>query len=232
MKFDLTFLVQDDAKDTRPSKKNNDTMKEMSLFDLTLPTLRQSVGSSSHSSTTSSLHLPPPPAPSSESASAGSYRSASIPLPESHIERTHSELQLCLDEAAAEQREILMFYRVVNGIRDRQQKLMADLPLPPNTATTTRRSLVRNRSTSFPSIVPQDDYNVADNHHDYHHHYEQRTTHSSFPVSSSEAAGEWSIGGYYGEAPQQGNVAAQGSPSPFEDASSPTEDQGIFDMEL
>jgi len=45
-----------------------------------------------------------------------------IPLPSSHILRTQSELQLCEDMVEAEWRELRMFYRVVNGIRSRQQR--------------------------------------------------------------------------------------------------------------
>jgi hypothetical protein len=46
--------------------------------------------------------------------------SRSIPLPDSHIIRTHSEQQLIEDVAVAEGQELCMFYRVVSGIRERQ----------------------------------------------------------------------------------------------------------------
>lgn len=54
--------------------------------------------------------------------SMGTTRSTSIPLPSSHVPRTQSELQLSIDEEAAEQRDARMFYRLVNGIRERQQQ--------------------------------------------------------------------------------------------------------------
>ena len=54
---------------------------------------------------------------------APSPPSASIPLPASHVTRTQSEVQLALDQEAAEHRETLMFYRLVNGIRARQQRI-------------------------------------------------------------------------------------------------------------
>ena len=54
--------------------------------------------------------------------SMGTTRSTSIPLPASHVPKTKSELQLCIDEEAAEQRDARMFYRLVNGIRERQQQ--------------------------------------------------------------------------------------------------------------
>lgn len=48
--------------------------------------------------------------------------SHTIPLPSSHIPRTQSELQLCDDMAAAEWRDLCMFHRVVNGIRDKHRR--------------------------------------------------------------------------------------------------------------
>lgn len=49
------------------------------------------------------------------------HRSSSIPLPSSHVARTQSEVQLSADQAAAEQRDNHMFYRLINGLRVRQQ---------------------------------------------------------------------------------------------------------------
>lgn len=56
--------------------------------------------------------------PSSDGTS--STRSSSIPLPISHIARTQSEVQLAANLVEAEQRDVHMFYRLVNGIRERQ----------------------------------------------------------------------------------------------------------------
>jgi hypothetical protein len=50
------------------------------------------------------------------------HRSNTIPMPDSHVPRTHSEVQLHEDTAAAEWRDLCMFYRVVNGIRERQSR--------------------------------------------------------------------------------------------------------------
>jgi hypothetical protein len=47
-------------------------------------------------------------------------RSKTIPMPTYHVPRTKSEVQLHEDMAAAEWRDLCMFYRVVNGIRERQ----------------------------------------------------------------------------------------------------------------
>mmetsp|Transcript_25987 Transcript_25987/g.71289 ORF Transcript_25987/g.71289 Transcript_25987/m.71289 type:complete len:240 (+) Transcript_25987:76-795(+) len=53
-------------------------------------------------------------------------RSQNIPLPTSHMHRTQSEVQLCEDMETAEQRDLNMFYRLVNGIRDRQMNLIRE----------------------------------------------------------------------------------------------------------
>jgi hypothetical protein len=47
-------------------------------------------------------------------------RSTSIPFPSTHVARTQSELQLCLNQEDAEHRDVAMFYRLVSGIRERQ----------------------------------------------------------------------------------------------------------------
>jgi len=53
-------------------------------------------------------------------------RSQHIPLPLSHMHRTQSEVQLCEDMETAEQRDLNMFYRLVNGIRERQMNLVRE----------------------------------------------------------------------------------------------------------
>jgi len=53
-------------------------------------------------------------------------RSQNIPLPLSHTHRTQSEIQLCEDMETAEQRDLNMFYRLVNGIRERQINLVRE----------------------------------------------------------------------------------------------------------
>lgn len=55
------------------------------------------------------------------SQSASSSYTQAIPLPDSHIHRTESELQLSEDMAIAEYRDQCMFDRLVNGIRRKQQ---------------------------------------------------------------------------------------------------------------
>lgn len=53
-------------------------------------------------------------------------RSKNIPLPLSHKHRTESEMQLSEDMETAEQRDLNMFYRLVNGIRERQMTLVRE----------------------------------------------------------------------------------------------------------
>lgn len=53
-------------------------------------------------------------------------RSNNIPLPLSHKHRTQSEVQLSEDMETAEQRDLNMFYRLVNGIRERQMTLVRE----------------------------------------------------------------------------------------------------------
>lgn len=55
-----------------------------------------------------------------------SPRSNNIPLPLWHKHRTQSEIQLCEDMETAEQRDFNMFYRLVNGIRERQMNLVRE----------------------------------------------------------------------------------------------------------
>lgn len=50
-------------------------------------------------------------------------RSPRIPFPSYHVHRTRSEIDLCHDKERANERELIMFHRLVNGIRERQQKL-------------------------------------------------------------------------------------------------------------
>ena len=56
----------------------------------------------------------------SDRAQEAQRRSQTIPMPRSHVPRTKSEVQLHEDTAAAEWRDLCMFYRVVHGIRERQ----------------------------------------------------------------------------------------------------------------
>lgn len=54
-------------------------------------------------------------------ATESSGASTPIPLPPTHVRRTESEVRLSDDQALAEEREIHMFYRLLHGIRRRQE---------------------------------------------------------------------------------------------------------------
>jgi hypothetical protein len=89
-----------------------------------MTTLKPSSGNSDNGS--------PATTNSKNNQTSTSRKSKSIPLPRSHVHRTQSEVQLCEDMETAERRDLNMFYRLVNGIRERQTKLLAmnDLPNP------------------------------------------------------------------------------------------------------
>lgn len=62
-------------------------------------------------------------------------RSQKIPLPDTHVHRTRSELQLCEDMETADQRDLNMYYRLVNGIRERRSnRCVAQAVVSPATA--------------------------------------------------------------------------------------------------
>lgn len=53
----------------------------------------------------------------------GRSPSPRIPFPNHHVHRSQSEMDLCHDKQRADQRELILFHRLVNGIRERQKKL-------------------------------------------------------------------------------------------------------------
>ena len=69
-------------------------------------------------------HRTPPPPPPTE---AKQLKSQSIPISGAH--RTASEVQLCEDEALADYRDYVVFSRIVNHHRQRQQQYSKNLQL-------------------------------------------------------------------------------------------------------
>lgn len=65
---------------------------------------------------------PLPPQQCQRTNSISSSHSRTIQFPSSHVTRTQSELQLSEDMAAAEWKDLCMFYRVVGGIRKQQEQ--------------------------------------------------------------------------------------------------------------
>jgi hypothetical protein len=154
--------------------------------------------------------------------------SASIPLPSTHVARTQSELQLYVDEGVAEQRDTNMFYRLVNGIRERQyspSRDMMDMGI----------SMDDNISSSERSIAGIYQTRLA-SHLEVNEH-----AHCSFdPVETtpkwqmlhregSTASDEWSISGFdtsSQEQPKTADNVTLHSEKDYED------DEGLFSFEL
>lgn len=164
---------------------------------------------------------------------AGTPRSSSIPLPRSHVARTDSEVQLSSDQAAAEQREIDMFYRLVQGIRNRQagshiQEASRRPPLHhPPSALQPSRVIDESPPLAF--------YNAFG--------WPVESGPSMFLQQSQgpvvDTADSWSITGFDGPAshdpfsPISGVTTGQTSPLDVcEDDEDLDEDEGIFDMDL
>lgn len=133
---------------------------------------------------------------------ASTPRSSGIPLPSSHIPKTHSEIQLDIDEAAAEVRDTSMFYRVLNGIRDRQQ---------------TRSIASRSRPRS--PIEPTSD----------EHRWENL---EEIRGRVSDMSDEWSITGFgeNGTAGTMSTTPKTTSPADEEELADDIE--GVFDLDL
>mmetsp|Transcript_16890 Transcript_16890/g.21368 ORF Transcript_16890/g.21368 Transcript_16890/m.21368 type:complete len:267 (-) Transcript_16890:356-1156(-) len=103
-------------------------------------------------------------------------RSPAIPLPESHIHRTESELDLSENIAMAEFRDQCMFNRLVSGIQ-KQQKLLYDVEVhcpQPSTSTST--------SSSSSSSCQEEIENSWNQHRGLHQQ------HSSLPSCSTDCS--------------------------------------------
>mmetsp|Transcript_1152 Transcript_1152/g.1518 ORF Transcript_1152/g.1518 Transcript_1152/m.1518 type:complete len:211 (-) Transcript_1152:31-663(-) len=210
MNFSLTF--QNDERQSKArsqhrnaSRKYQIPMGEASLMDVSIPSFPASVECSSRVEQPLGVSV---------------TRSASIPLPSTHIDRTISEVQLCMDKAVAEEREITMFYRVVTGIRERQQKLAANHPLPHRPMPSSRRALSaydcygnsqsHHAQQLFPALIPQEE----DNH----------------KVVSVDCSDQLFITGYNNNDVQEYFSCRPSMPKKQEDTGD--EDYGIFDLEL
>ena len=219
MIFDLTFILQhgDCQQDQQKSRSMN-------------VSIMQPWHNSNH-------RVPPPqplpptregqPLSSTDSSSyvtSSSSRSSSIPLPSSHVARTQSELQLSLDQEAAEQRDANMFYRLVNGIRDRQDMVLRarggeEHVVLQQQEQQSEKSIARiihtrlskvdpdpRLHTSSSSSVPQHGGGVAETPTDGRLLGPMMMTSccnsSSGLVFETSASDDWSIGGYDDPPPQ------------------------------
>ena len=153
--------------------------------------------------------------------SGASVRSANIPLPRSHIDRTPSEIQLHMDTVAAEQREIRMFYRMVNGLRERHRQMGYEDNAPTiveggDYAQPFTNDLFHSPNQAvYPAVVSQDLCPLI-----------PQDTEPQEPGKKPEdfvgyTTDEWSITGF--------EVETHSHPEAAFDSS---DEQGIFDMDL
>ena len=133
-------------------------------------------------------------------------------MPSSHVPRTQSELQLSLDEQAAEIRDVNMFYRLVNGIRDRHQgKAISSAEGIAGIVQTRLQDVER----SYHSADPRELRAVP---------MPLLTPRVPPVVQFTDANDGWSITGFPGTLPDAGEHRA--------DHHSDGEDDDIFDMDL
>lgn len=173
--------------------------------------------------------------------SIGTTRSTSIPLPSSHVPRTQSEVQLSIDEEAAEQRDARMFYRLVNGIRERQQHQTNALDAPPrwqHVANSYEQSISRIVQARLTPLA-REGARLSD-HQERYHQEETKTTVDNPMVSLpqhdppshlQDASDAWSISGYEDEIGQGPLYNHQNNFEDEEGGDSP-EEEGLFEMDL
>lgn len=157
-----------------------------------------------------------------KSSSVGSSRSSSIPLPSTHVARTQSELQLHLDEEVAEQRDTNMFYRLVNGIRERQSSLTRDMD-----AVSSERSIAGIYHTRLASHVEVSEHNCS---FDPTETPKWLMLNSTRQVSDGSTDDEWSISGFDSSQHEQPNAIAIALHSEEDDEDE--DDEGVFSLDL
>lgn len=185
MKFDLTFLIN-------PNEKASfDKPLDCSMVKSYASSFESNPASRSDETDGDNDHI--------LGTSMGTTRSTSIPLPSSHVPRTQSELQLSIDEEAAEQRDARMFYRLVNGIRERQQHqqqqqsvAMSSLHCANSSLEDSISRLVRARLTPLDHCSSDDDHLHPEAESDPH---EVLTASDGLPPAAAEPD-SWSISGY------------------------------------
>jgi hypothetical protein len=176
------------------------------------------------------IDIPQRPHSTANDTSSG-HRSSSIPLPSSHVHRTQSELQLSLDQEVAEQRDVDMFYRLVNGIRDRQDRHSEQM------ASSSEQSIASIMLTRYRDLGRDSDpamSHVSPDNNGPHHgplHMPFTSTDHGDPYSMQEdEAEEWSISGFEQEDSRAATTAAQLAPPPRQDHD--TDGEEIFDLDL
>lgn len=222
MKFDLTFLLHP----TSSEKTSCDKHLKCSMAKSSLSSLESNpVSHSDETDGGNDHHM--------MGTSMGTTRSTSIPLPSSHVPRTQSEVQLSIDEEAAEERDARMFYRLVNGIRERhqQQQTALDALHWQNSYEQSISRIVQARLTPLAKEGARlaDQVPVAT----------EPTKLSPEPdqVHHQDPSDAWSISGYEEEQqPQPGSVPFHLAHQPVdeddEEGNSSPEEEGLFEMDL
>jgi len=160
-------------------------------------------------------------------------------MPRSHIPRTNSEAQLDEDTAAAEFRDLCMFYRVVNGIRDRQasnsmetdDQLDDDFGIQKSGGNSIISRHHSHPNQSLDAVTPYQSSNEASPHaYTYFEGYlAQQPCPGVEPNSIVEGGDDWSISGY--DDPETRTHHRQND-VPIVEADDDNEDDGVFNMEL
>jgi hypothetical protein len=174
------------------------------------------------SNTSSPLSPAMPITSKRKSSSSDSSRSSSIPLPSTHVARTQSELQLYLDEEVAEQRDLNMFYRLVNGIRERQSSPTRYLD------ATSERSIAGIYHTRLASHVEGCEQTCS---LDPDATPKWSSLHSTRQVSEGSPHDEWSISGFDSSQHDQPNANAINNIA-LHCEEDDEDDEGVFSLDL
>lgn len=153
--------------------------------------------------------------------SIGISRSSSIPLPSTHVARTQSELQLYLDEEVAEQRDINMFYRRLNNIRERQDSPYRDIDV------SSERSIAEISHTRLVSHAEVYEQNCSFDPADIQKWHLGNSTRQ---VSQS-THDEWSISGFDSSQHEHPNAIATASIALHYEEDH-EDDEGVFSLDL
>jgi hypothetical protein len=175
------------------------------------------------SNTSSPLSPAMPITSKRKSSSSDSSRSSSIPLPSTHVARTQSELQLYLDEEVAEQRDLNMFYRLVNGIRERQSSPTRYLD------ATSERSIAGIYHTRLASHVEGGCEQNSSLDRDATPKWS--SLHSTRQVSEGSTHDEWSISGFDSPRHEQPNANAINNIA-LHCEEDDEDDEGVFSLDL
>lgn len=160
-------------------------------------------------------------------------------MPRSHVPRTNSEAQLDEDTAAAEFRDLCMFYRVVNGIRDRQASNSMGISDQPESENVETQKSYGNSTTAqhnyqqnqpLDAVTPYQSSNEASPH--TYTYFEGYLAQPSFPAVEPNSivaeADDWSISGY----DDQDTRTHQHNDVPIVEADDDTGEDGVFNIEL